>query len=76
MTAIQAAEPVEAVIISGPRRGEMVRLCDASPAQTSPGDSAALNASLEELIAAMDRVSREVRATILTVRGETGSLIE
>ena len=68
----EAAEPVEVVIISGPRRGEIVRLPDTLPAaRTSAEDIEALNASLDQLIAAMDRVSREARATILSVAAVT-----
>jgi hypothetical protein len=60
----QAAEPIEAVIISGPRRGEIIRLPDEALAEVSDEDLKVLNEALDGLIAAIDRVSTEVRATI------------
>lgn len=55
-------EPVDAVIISGTRRGEIVRLPSALPAVTDE-DIQMLNAALDEVIAAVARVAAEVRAT-------------
>ena len=64
----QVVEPVEAVIISGPRRGEIVRLSEEAVIELSDDEIAALNEALDEVIAAIDRVRSEVRATIETFR--------
>ena len=58
------ASSVEAVIISGPRRGEIVQLSDEAIAEVSDADVTALNEALDELLGALDRVSAEVRATL------------
>ena len=58
------ASSVEAVIISGPRRGEIVQLSDEAIAEVSAADVTALNEALDELLGALDRVSAEVRATL------------
>lgn len=58
---------VEAVIISGPRRGEIIRLPDETIAEVSDEDIRALNTALDELTVAIERVTREVRATIETL---------
>jgi Asp-tRNA(Asn)/Glu-tRNA(Gln) amidotransferase C subunit len=64
----EVIEPVEAVIISGPRRGEIVRLADEAILELSDEDIEALNQALDEVIAAIDRVRTEVRLTIDTFR--------
>jgi hypothetical protein len=53
---------VEAVIISGPRRGEIIQLLDEDIAEASNEDIQLLNEALDELIGAIDRVATEVRA--------------
>ncbi len=63
------ASSVEAVIISGPRRGEIVQLSDEAIAEVSDADVTALNEALDELLGALDRVTAEVHAT-LEVLGE------
>ena len=55
------ASSVEAVIISGPRRGEIVQLADEAIAEVSDADITALNEALDELLVALDRVVIEVR---------------
>jgi hypothetical protein len=64
-----SSEPVEAVIISGPQRGKIVRL-DGQPAQEEPPreEIDALNDSLDKLIVKLDRVSSEIRAAIVTMK--------
>jgi hypothetical protein len=54
---------VEAVIISGPRRGEIIQLLDEDIAEVSNEDIQLLNEALDGLIGAIDRVATEVRAT-------------
>jgi hypothetical protein len=63
------ASSVEAVIISGPRRGEIVQLSDEAIAEVSDADITALNEALDGLLVALDHVAAEVRAT-LEVLGE------
>ena len=55
------ASSVEAVIISGPRRGEIVQLADEAIAEVSEADITALNEALDGLLAVLDRVVIEVR---------------
>jgi hypothetical protein len=55
---------VEAVIISGPRRGEIVQLSDEVIAEVSDTDITALNEALDRLMVALDRVAAEVRTTL------------
>ena len=59
---------VEAVIISGPRRGEIVRLPDEAISEVSDEDLQVLNAALDDLLAAIERVATEVQATVETLR--------
>jgi hypothetical protein len=54
---------VEAVIISGPRRGEIIQLSDEDLAAVSNENIRLLNKALDGLIGAIDRVATEVRAT-------------
>ena len=63
---------VEAVIISGPRRGEIVRLPDEAISELSDEDLQVLNAALDDLIAAIERVATEVQATVETLRDNAG----
>ena len=65
---------VEAVIISGPRRGEIIRLPDEAIAEVSDQAIQALNAALDGLMVALDRVSTEVHATIEAFRVGTAAL--
>jgi hypothetical protein len=55
---------VEAVIISGPRRGEIIQLPDEEIAAMSNEDIQLLNEALDELIGAIDKIATEVRGTI------------
>jgi hypothetical protein len=54
---------VEAVIISGPRRGDIIQLLDENIVEVSNEDIQLLNEALDGLIGAIDRVATEVRAT-------------
>ena len=69
----QTAESIEAVIISGPRRGEIIRLPEGAFAEISNEEIKMLNEALDGLLAAIEGVSTEVRATIEVLRepGET-----
>ena len=64
----QENEPIEAVIISGPRRGEIVRLPEDGIPEVSDEDIQLLNEALDQLIASIDRYSAEVRATTESLR--------
>jgi hypothetical protein len=61
---------VEAVIISGPRRGEIIQLPDEDIAEVSHEDMQLLHEALDGLIGAIDRVATEVRATIAAFHEE------
>ena len=63
---------VEAVIISGPRRGEIVRLPDEAITEVSDEDLQVLNAALDDLIVAIEGVATEVQATVETLRENAG----
>jgi hypothetical protein len=54
---------VEAVIIPGPGRGEIIQLPDEDIPEVSNEDIQLLNEALDELIGAIDRVATEVHAT-------------
>jgi hypothetical protein len=58
------ASSVEAVIISGPRRGEIVQLANEATTEVPDADITALNEALDGLLAALDRVVTEVRAIL------------
>ena len=58
------ASSVEAVIIFGPRRGEIVQLSDDAIAEVSEADITVLNEALDGLLVALGRVATEVRATL------------
>lgn len=59
----RTVEPVEAVIISGPRRGEIIHLPVEALAEMPGEDLRMLDEALDTLIAAIERLSTEVRAT-------------
>lgn len=63
-------EPLEAVIISGPRRGEIVRLGDGMTVDPSEDEIHALNTALDEWIAAVERLGVEVRTTLQALRSQ------
>lgn len=63
---------LEAVIISGPRRGEIVRLLDEDIVDVSDEDMQVLSAALDGLIVAIDRVATEVRATTEALHKRVG----
>ena len=63
---------VEAVIISGPRRGEIIQLPDEAMAEVSDQDMQAFNTALDGLVVALERVSTEVHATIEAFRERVG----
>ena len=58
------ASSEEAVIISGPRRGEIVQLAGEAIAEVSDADITALNEALDGLLVALDRVVIEVHDTL------------
>ena len=60
---IDMVEPVEAVIISGPRKGQIVRLSEEMLDQVSDEDLKQLSEALGELLAAVERYQSEVRTT-------------
>lgn len=59
---------VEAVIISGPKRGEIIQLAEDTMAEVSERDITALNESLDELIIAIEKVAGEIRTTVAVLR--------
>jgi len=60
----QATECVEAVIISGDRKGQIIHLPFGGEPGLTETDVTALNTALDQLLNAIDRVSAEVRTTI------------
>jgi hypothetical protein len=58
----QVVETVEAVIITGDRRGEIIRLDEDTLGAVSPTELNALNEALDSLLGAVDRLAAEVRA--------------
>jgi hypothetical protein len=63
---------VEAVIISGPRRGGIIQLPAEDIAEVSNEDIQLLNKALDELIGAIDKIATEVRGTIEAFHGRVG----
>lgn len=61
------AEPMEAVIISGPRRGEIIRLPEGA-GEPSPEELQALNEALDLLNPKLENLSREFRAGAEAIR--------
>jgi hypothetical protein len=66
------ASVVEAVIISGPRRGEIIQLLDEDIMEVSNEDIQLLNEALDGLSGAIDRVATEVRATTEVLHERVG----
>ena len=66
-----ATEPMEAVILSGPRRGEIIRLPDDDTVKISPGELQALNAILDLLISKLENLSREIRLATEAMKPRT-----
>jgi hypothetical protein len=64
-------ETWEAVILSGPRRGEIVTFSPDSPQQPSGHDLELLNGALDELNRALERVSTELRAMLAALQPRT-----
>jgi hypothetical protein len=62
------AETIEAVIISGPRRGEIVRLSEDAIPEISDQEIKLLNDALDDIIAAIDRVNQELHTTTEALR--------
>jgi len=63
------AGPIEAIIISGLRRGEIIRLPVETLAETvADADVKMLNEALETLVTASERLSTEIRATNMALR--------
>ncbi len=60
---VPTVEAVEAVIISGPRRGEIIRLPDEALPKSSDEEIHLLDAALDDLTAAVDRFADEVHTT-------------
>ena len=60
---LAATDPLEAVIISGPRRGEIIRVPDTISTELSPKEIQLLNDALDNLDAALQRLSAEIRET-------------
>lgn len=54
---------VEAVIISGSRRGEIVAVPETELQGFSPGDLSRLDEALDKLSAAYERLTAEIKAT-------------
>jgi hypothetical protein len=64
------AQNVEAVIISGPRRGEIVQLPEEALPELSDAELERLNAGLDDVIAAIDRLSVEYLASTEALKGK------
>lgn len=64
----QNVEPIEVVVISGPRKGEIIQLTEDSLAVLANDEIKALNQALDELIVAIEQVAAEVRATTAGIR--------
>ena len=60
----QSTTTAEAVIISGPRRGEIVQLENETIIDLSDSEIKSLNNALDEVIAVLDRLSEEYRRSI------------
>ena len=59
---------VEAVIISGPRKGEIIQLSEDELDKWSEADIEQLNFALDSAIHAVDRLSREMDLTLEALR--------
>ena len=62
------SQTVEAVLISGPRKGEIIELSEEKLEEWSESDIRLLNDSLDGIIAALNRLSLEVDLTIKAFR--------
>jgi hypothetical protein len=60
----QVVEPIEAVIISGPRRGEIVRLPEDAILEVSDEEIQLLNQALDLVEAALGRFESTVESAI------------
>ena len=58
------AQTVEAVLISGPRRGEIVELSEDQVDAWTDSDIDLLNQALDKVIVALDRLSSEMDLTV------------
>ncbi len=65
------AQTLEAVILSGPRRGEIVTLPADTPDQPGAKDMETLNGALDELNSALERVASELRAALQSLQPTT-----
>lgn len=59
---------IEAVIISGPKKGEIIFLEDDTFVAGSDAEIEALNNALDSLTSSIERVSLEIRTTIEALR--------
>lgn len=57
-------EPVEAVIISGPRKGQIIRLSEEAIPEITDEEIQLLNEALDQLIAALDRCIEAFRSPV------------
>ncbi len=58
-----AEEPVEAVIISGPRKGEIIKLSGGESIEVSPEELQALNDALDVLDVKLGKLAQVMRTT-------------
>ncbi len=68
---VSVPEPLEAVIISGPRKGQIIRLPDEAPVEYSHEEVQALNDALDKLDAALQRLSAQIRETTKSFQIQT-----
>jgi len=65
------AETLEVVILSGPRRGEIMMLPAGTPRQPAADEVEALHGALDELNLAIERVTTELRAALQSLKPRT-----
>lgn len=65
------AEPLEAVILSGPRRGEIVTFSADTPQAPGAQDVETLDAALDDLNSGLARVYAEVRAALQSLKSRS-----
>ena len=68
---VPATSAFEAVIISGPRRGEIIHLPDNDSVEISSDDFQMLNEVLDLLISKLENLSREIRLTTDAMKPRT-----
>ena len=75
---MQAAEPIEAVIISGPRKGTIIQLNEVQAIQPTEEELRLLdslfvemNSKIERLIKQFDRIARDCRASTKRLNGKS-----